>query len=511
MTSVNEDIQWGKVLICGNTSWDNIKRKTKTDSGEEIPKLLGPNLVRELIDIKVTQAITGPNACHSVIISQDGETWVFGRNEKGQLGLGDILAQDYPINVRTNKNNENLFGDEKFITAAVGRNHTMLVAESGNVYAAGDNKCGQLGVPEFKNYTNFLKVPGLGKEKVIQAACGAEFTLLLTESGLVYSFGSQEYGQLGNGVTGEYLKSAGRLMSQPQPYPSPIQHIKKIKVVSIASGTNHSLALDDEGFVYSWGFGGYGRLGHSEQKDLYVPTAISAFAGHVRTTRATAITCGATCSMAVDGVKQLLLWGKWKNTGDGSSGQPWMHPRYLHDLNGWDIHDISAGNQSLFAVARKEKTTIAWGQVQNAELGFGEDGGPLSSTKPQKVEPLEGVETISVSAGVGHTLFLVKPDDKIVPELPKWPAGPEVDENCMHCHKQDNEEKLLLCDKCDASVHTYCAVPPLDEIPEGEWYCDVCHPPSKDAGNKKGARNKRKGGQDNEETSEKNNKKKRGN
>lgn len=93
----------------------------------------------------------------------------------------------------------------------------------------------------------------------------------------------------------------------------------------------------------------------------------------------------------MDGNKQILLWGKWKNTGDGSAGQPWMTPRYLYDLNGWTLRDISAGNCSLFALADEESTTIAWGQVQNSELGFGEDSPSKSSTKPQKVEPLEGI------------------------------------------------------------------------------------------------------------------------
>jgi alpha-tubulin suppressor-like RCC1 family protein len=103
-----------------------------------------------------------------------------------------------------------------------------------------------------------------------------------------------------------------------------VKGLQDKQIVQIACGVNHSLARDKDGYVYSWGFGGYGRLGHGEQKDAMVPQSISVFASSSEMARSTDIACGATCSMALDGQKQVLLWGKWKNTGDGSSGQPWM-------------------------------------------------------------------------------------------------------------------------------------------------------------------------------------------
>jgi hypothetical protein len=52
---------------------------------------------------------------------------------------------------------------------------------------------------------------------------------------------------------------------------------------------------------------------------------------------------------------------------------------------------ISAGSQSLLAIAEEEPTAIAWGQVQSSELGFGEESTVKSATRPQKLEPLEGI------------------------------------------------------------------------------------------------------------------------
>ncbi len=45
---------------------------------------------------------------------------------------------------------------------------------------------------------------------------------------------------------------------------------------------------------------------------------------------------------------------------------------------------------------------------------------------------------------------------------------------CQNCNKGDSEEKMLLCDGCDDSYHTFCLMPPLAEIPKGDWRCPKC-------------------------------------
>ncbi|KAL7304867.1 hypothetical protein TKK_0002673 [Trichogramma kaykai] len=45
---------------------------------------------------------------------------------------------------------------------------------------------------------------------------------------------------------------------------------------------------------------------------------------------------------------------------------------------------------------------------------------------------------------------------------------------CHNCGKGDNEENMLLCDGCDDSYHTFCLLPPLSEIPKGDWRCPKC-------------------------------------
>lgn len=45
---------------------------------------------------------------------------------------------------------------------------------------------------------------------------------------------------------------------------------------------------------------------------------------------------------------------------------------------------------------------------------------------------------------------------------------------CLNCNRGDVEEAMLLCDGCDDSYHTFCLIPPLNDIPKGDWRCPKC-------------------------------------
>lgn len=45
---------------------------------------------------------------------------------------------------------------------------------------------------------------------------------------------------------------------------------------------------------------------------------------------------------------------------------------------------------------------------------------------------------------------------------------------CLFCGRGNNEDKLLLCDGCDDSYHTFCLIPPLPDVPKGDWRCPKC-------------------------------------
>lgn len=67
------------------------------------------------------------------------------------------------------------------------------------------------------------------------------------------------------------------------------------------------------------------------------------------------------------------------------------------------------------------------------------------------------------------------------PELPSalpfplWNFVLQVDLYvCLLCGSGNDEDRLLLCDGCDDSYHTFCLIPPLHDVPKGDWRCPQC-------------------------------------
>lgn len=45
---------------------------------------------------------------------------------------------------------------------------------------------------------------------------------------------------------------------------------------------------------------------------------------------------------------------------------------------------------------------------------------------------------------------------------------------CLVCGSGSAEDRLLLCDGCDDSYHIFCLIPPLHDVPRGDWRCPRC-------------------------------------
>ena len=122
-------------------------------------------------------------------------------------------------------------------------------------------------------------VSELSKYKIVKAGARRSHTVVVTDDGHSFAFGWNkhgqlgselpQYGQLGHGTDNEYNSkdSSVKLVYEPQPRPRAIAALAGETIVKVACGTNHTVAVDKNGHVYTWSFGGYRRLGHREQKD----------------------------------------------------------------------------------------------------------------------------------------------------------------------------------------------------------------------------------------------------
>jgi len=256
--------------------------------------------------------------------------------------------------------------------------------------------------------------------------------MLVTDDGSVFSFGHPEVGALGHGTDGKFIISTGREGFREVSTPTKIVqwHLSDIKgkdylgnivepptVKRVYCGKKHTLALDEEGGLWSWGTNGYGRLGLNDPHDRKRPCKVEFFTGPRAIKDANLVVAGGSTSGAVDGIGQLYTWGQIKKMGE-SQVRPWPE----QNLSGWRIRSMSFGNESfgISADANKEPRrpwtegcesvphVIMWGNAKYGELGFG--AGKKSSANPDTVKTLTGVMCKSVSCGMGHTTFLLDKD-----------------------------------------------------------------------------------------------------
>ena len=226
---------------------------------------------------------------HTITFSDDGTAHSFGRNNDGQLGLGHNNNISLPTPI------PNL---PKIKQISCGSNFTVCVDYEGFIWSFGSNRSGQLGTG---NTTNF-NVPQKLQEipPVLSVSCGSSHTLIITNDSNLWSCGSNIYGQLCLGNKEGQLKprktsfsnisktscgyyhslfqnKKGEIFScghnangecglghcdHPQFTPSLIPNAPS-NIVQFVSGYHQNLFLDSEGNVYSFGYNGYGSLGHN--------------------------------------------------------------------------------------------------------------------------------------------------------------------------------------------------------------------------------------------------------
>jgi RCC1 and BTB domain-containing protein len=194
----------------------------------------------------------------------------------------------------------------------------VLVNSDGLLYVTGSLLHDKLGLD--KDVTNIFKFqvqPYLQSMKVKQVACGAYHTLALIENGDVYSWGGTLWGKTG--------QKSGRV--------SQVHTLGHHRVIEIACGDFHSLALSDKGDVFSWGGGGTsknkGQLGHSNLKDLENPEQIQFFRGK----KVKNIACGDYHTMALTLEDELYAWGEGNCGQLGTGGKDDVHTPKRININ----------------------------------------------------------------------------------------------------------------------------------------------------------------------------------
>lgn len=105
--------------------------------------MLEPHILRSLSNVKAVAVYTGHSASHCIVLDTDGAAWMFGRNERSVLGLpGDVVSENAPV--KLTPRDLGASSSTKFVHAACGRTHTLLVGSEGQVWTCGVNTMGQV-------------------------------------------------------------------------------------------------------------------------------------------------------------------------------------------------------------------------------------------------------------------------------------------------------------------------------------------------------------------------------
>ncbi|XP_034033116.1 probable E3 ubiquitin-protein ligase HERC3 [Thalassophryne amazonica] len=153
-----------------------------------------PNYTPKPLDaswnVAVSQVACGSQ--HSVALTRDGQVYTWGQNSRGQLGLGTRQSgAASPQHLPT-------LSAVPLVHVAAGGEQSFALSLSGNVFGWGRNDCGQLGLGDTADRHKPSPVCSLNMKKIIHVSCGSEHTAVMTKGGVVFTFGSGRNGQLGH-------------------------------------------------------------------------------------------------------------------------------------------------------------------------------------------------------------------------------------------------------------------------------------------------------------------------
>ncbi|KAA8491669.1 Ultraviolet-B receptor UVR8 [Porphyridium purpureum] len=240
------------------------------------------------------------------------------------------------------------------VSISTGRKHSAVVTDDGAVYTWGSGHSGALGHGSKVDEAAPKRVSALEGIRAVQVACGRDFTLILTDTGDVYSCGADDFGQLGNG------RSHGERFVR---LPKKVLLGHANHVIRIAAGDYHAVATDSQGALFSWGYNRDGQLGNGEKTDTAIP-------------------------------KPVVL------PSPGASSHP--KPK---------IDALSCGGGHTAVVVNGD--LLVFGRGRDGQLGRGTEleSNAAYRTTPVRVESVPRGQVRGVAAGADHTLILVAATD----------------------------------------------------------------------------------------------------
>ncbi len=244
----------GTVWAWGYNSYGQTGQGSRNTTGSAVPVRVG--------DLSAIKAISAGGS-HCLALQGDGTMWAWGENSHGILGDGTNETRFTPVRSKAG-------GAASF---DAGTTHALAVKPDGTVWAWGYDYMGQLGPggtslkaqgrapygPEADSYNPDI-VRGISDVKAV--AAGGSHSVALKNDGTVWAWGGNEDGQLGQGTTGGSDQA------------SPVQVKGAEGATAIAAGMFHTLAIASDGGVWAWGSNEYGQVGNGSASSTGSPVLV---------------------------------------------------------------------------------------------------------------------------------------------------------------------------------------------------------------------------------------------
>jgi alpha-tubulin suppressor-like RCC1 family protein len=338
--------------------------------------------------VTITAVAGGSN--FSLALTSSGKVYAWGYNAEGEFGNGITSVPGGPVLV-------NIPGGVTVTAIAAGGSHGLALTSTGAVYAWGMNTSGQLGDNTTTNQTSPVQVKGVGGTGTLAnikaIAAGGSHSLALSNTGTVYAWGSNTYGQLGDNTT------TNRLV--------PVQ-VKGVggsgtltSITAISAGTSHSLAANGSGAAYAWGLNSSSQLGDTTTTQQNAPVRVRAVSGTGNLTGIKSVAAGETHSLAVTTTGLMYAWGynSKGELGDGTTTST-VRPVKVSLPVGVTVSAADAGTELSVALTSSGQA-LAWGWNNSGQLG---DSSTTNRTAPVTVSLPAGTTATAVAAGRAHSL-----------------------------------------------------------------------------------------------------------
>ncbi|KAG0308602.1 hypothetical protein BGZ98_007456 [Dissophora globulifera] len=353
-----------------------------------------------------------------------GRVYVFGTGDCAQLGLGeDTLSRKKPANLAA-------LNDEQIVDIAAGGLHNMALTVDGKLWSWGVNDQRTLG----RSGDEYSPGPveGLDNVRIVKVACSDSLTVALTEEGSVFTWGTFRSAE---GILGHSKEK------EVQDLPTIVFGLHNI--VDIATGTDHVLALDSKGMVYSWGNGQQMQLGRRIVPRRMLNGLTPESVGVKGVAR---VGAGSYHSFAIDKEGKAYAWGlntygQCGNEDPNVENVPSVAP--IEALSSEHTLDIQGGEHHTIALTKDGKV-FGFGRSDSYQLGLGytEEPGKEDDSSHRKAirhpTHISGLPPIkSISVGGNHTLALSQTGDVYA-----WGYGEML--ACGNGEEEDVQKPLKL-------------------------------------------------------------------